>query len=120
MIKENFSELVIAVLLIGITFVFVNPYWMPMGLVSTALFVFAALFVAFVIFIWREKKGDERENHLRNIAGRIGYLVGALFLVIGIISETLAHMEVNKWLICTLIAMIVAKIFGFAWAKRKY
>lgn len=118
--RENLSELLIALFLVLIAFAFINPYWMPMGLMSTILCIFAGLFVAFVIFIWREKRGDEREVHLRNVAGRIGYLAGALILVLGIIFEALKNHEVNTWLITALIAMIVAKIFGFMWAKRKY
>ena len=118
--KENFSEILIAALLIVFAGLFINPYWMPRGLVSTLLIVFTGLFISFVIFIWREKRGDERENYLRNIAGRIGYLMSALVLVIGIIYEILAHQMVNKWLITALIVMIVAKTLGFMWAKRTY
>jgi len=118
--REHISELIIAVLLIIIAFLFINPYWMPAGLMLTVLVIFAVLFGAFVIFIWKEKKGDERETHLRNIAGRTGYLVGSLVLVVGIIFEILQHHMVNTWLIAALIAMIVAKIAGLVWAKRTY
>ncbi|PIR37983.1 MAG: hypothetical protein COV34_02755 [Candidatus Zambryskibacteria bacterium CG10_big_fil_rev_8_21_14_0_10_42_12] len=118
--RDNLSELLIALLLIVTAFIFVNPYWMPMGWIATILCIFGALFVAYVIFIWREKKGDEREIYLRNIAGRIGYLASAFVLVLGIIFEVLKHNMVNKWLIAALVAMIVAKILGFVWAKRKY
>lgn len=118
--KEFLSEIIVSILLVAVATAFINPYWMPMGIVSTLLFIFAGLFVAFVIFIWKEKRGDERETYLRNIAGRVGYLVGALFLVIGIICEIIKHNMVNGWLIATLVAMIVAKIVGLIWAKRKY
>lgn len=120
MMRDNISELCIALLLVAIACVFINPYWMPMGLVSTALLVFAVLFVAFVIFIWREKRGDEREVYLRNVAGRIGYLAGSSVLVLGIVNDILKHTMVNKWLIAALVAMIAAKIGGFVWAKRTY
>ncbi len=118
--KEYLSEIFIAVLLVLITFVFINPYWMPMGMLSTALLIFAGLFVAFTVFFWREKKGDEREIYLRNIAGRLGYLAGALVLVVGIICEIVKNNMVNKWIIGALIAMIVAKIAGFVWARKRY
>lgn len=118
--RDHISEIVITILLATIAFIFVNPYWMPMGLMSTVIFAFAGLFVAFVIFIWREKKGDEREIYLRNVAGRVGYLAGALVLVLGIIFEVLKNHMVNKWLIAALISMIIAKLLGFVWAKRKY
>jgi uncharacterized membrane protein YfcA len=82
--------------------------------VVVALIVFAL----FAIFIWREKARDEREALHTQQAGRVGFLIGAGVLVLGILYET--HQGIiDWWLLIALTAMIFGKWIS-AWYSQRY
>ena len=78
---------------------------------SFLLLGFAVVFSLFALFVWREQARDEREEQHRQVAGRIGFLVGAGLLVAGIIIQSLRH-SLDSWLLITLTGMIVGKLAG--------
>lgn len=76
---------------------------------STILSIFVLAAIIFAGFLWREHSGDEREERHRLTAGRIGFLAGIGFLVVGIIVQTV-HYTLDPWLVLTLAGMVVSKL----------
>ncbi|MEK7093783.1 MAG: hypothetical protein AAB903_00400, partial [Patescibacteria group bacterium] len=68
--KEIRGELIISLILIGLLFVIFNPWniIMPDMMIISILLCLVSLFSIFTIFIWREKRGDEREEFHRLFA----------------------------------------------------
>ena len=75
----------------------------------SVLLIVTAVFAGFVA---NEKVQDEREEKNRATAGRVGYLSGLLFLVIGIFVQTFTHQAVDPWLTITLVVMVIGKVFS--------
>ena len=114
------SEITVAVLLIILSCLLWNPYWMPMGFMLLTLVCFILLFGGFAVFVWREKGGDERDRLIRQVASRSAHLASALILAIGIAYEILTVHSVDKWLIIAFVVSILAKVGGYIYAKMKY
>ena len=117
LLQEIFVSLALIVLLV----LFLNPFgfWMPSALLMMMVLGLIVIFALFSGFIWKEQARDEREMLHRMLAGRIAYLVGAGILVLGIIVQSLRH-ELDSWLVFTLGAMILAKIIGIAYSRKKH
>jgi len=49
----------------------------------------------------------------------LGFIVGAGVLVVGIIVRSLEH-KLDFWLVITLTAMVLAKIVGLIYSRRKH
>ncbi|TSC71555.1 MAG: Uncharacterized protein G01um101470_550 [Parcubacteria group bacterium Gr01-1014_70] len=115
LLQEIFVSLVLVVLLV----LFLNPFgfWMPDALVMMMVLGLIVVFALFSGFIWKEQARDEREMLHRMLAGRIAYLVGTGMLVLGIIVQTVRH-DLDSWLVLTLGAMILAKIFGIIYSQK--
>lgn len=110
--KNNFSqEITIAIILIGLLFLLINPLhvWMPDMMVMTLTVVLAAIFGLFATVIWKESAHDERENLHRMHADRAGFLAGSALLTAGIIFQNSTH-SLDTWLVYTLGGMILIKI----------
>ena len=109
--NKNIKEISIAVILLVLLLVLLNPlhFWMP-SMMVLALLV-AALVAAgfFAAFILNEKAIDEREDVHRALAGRAAYLSGSAVLILGILVQSVSH-AVDPWLFIALVAMIVSKI----------
>ncbi len=121
--KSNpvFLELVPPLLLVTLLLLFLNPFdwWMPSVLVAVLLCVFLLIFSIFALFFLKERAEDERDNVHRMFSGRMGFFSGALVLVVGVIVQEWQG-RLDPWLVYTLIAMILGKIFGREYSKRKW
>ncbi len=114
--KESLVGLGLLVLL----FIIFNPWnlFMPGYLVLGFLIAAIVLYIAFATFLWREGRGDEREQFHRLFADRIAYLIGSALLLVAIVVEELAH-ALDPWLIAALAVMVIAKIAGLIYGKNK-
>lgn len=118
--KHYLPESIVAVLLIALSVLLYNPYWMPMGAVYATIICFVLVLGGFATFIWRERGGDEREALIRHVASRVAYLSGAIVLAVGIIVETLTAHAVDHWLIGAFIVIVLAKAVGYVYGKGRY
>ncbi|HEX7724541.1 MAG TPA: hypothetical protein VF438_02275 [Candidatus Paceibacterota bacterium] len=118
--KQYASEIGLAVIVIVIAALFWNPYWMPMGAVYVALICFGLVLGSYVVFIWRERGGDEREVLIRQVAGRIAYISAFSILALGIIWQALMNTTVDPWLVAAFILSVMAKTAGYIYGKDKY
>jgi uncharacterized membrane protein len=119
--KQLLGEVIISILLLILLALCSNPFgkiWMPSMLMSSALVLLIVVFTAFVIFVWKEKAHDEREEQHRLLAGRISFLCGAIVLVIGIVYQTY-HGHTDNWLLIALCAMVAAKLATQIYSQLK-
>ncbi len=119
--KQLFGESIISILLIILVVLCSNPFgkiWMPSMFMSSALMLLIVVFTAFVIFVWKEKARDEREEQHRLLAGRISFLSGAIVLVVGIVYQTY-HGHTDKWLLVALCTMVAAKLIAQIYSQLK-
>lgn len=119
--KNNFiAEIIIAVVLIALAVVLLNPthLFMPDMVVTGILIAMLVVFALFAAFVLRERAEDERAVLHRMLADRTGFLVGSAVLILGIIREAPAH-DVNVWLVTALVAMILAKLGARIYAEKK-
>ncbi len=119
--NKPFIEPVLAVLLILLAALCLQPLqttWMPTMASSFILVTLLAVFILFAVYIWKEEARDEREDQHRLTAGRNGFLVGAGLLVAGIILQTVRH-QLDSWLILTLVGMVVTKLITRWYYQRK-
>ena len=121
MIKDFLSEIVIAVVMVLLLFVLINPtnIFMTTAAEMTILVGLVLLFGLFTLFVWREKIQDERDAMLRMMADRIGFLAGSVALMAGIVIESLRH-QLSDWLLIALASMIIAKIIGIVYGKIRH
>lgn len=115
--KNNFTETLVTVALIGLAVLLLNPFhfWMPDMMVMGMLAVVLALFGVFASFVLRESVVDERESQHRTLAGRNAFLAGSGVLTLGVVVQGYTH-TVDPWLVVALIAMIVVKIATRVWS----
>ena len=119
--KNNLlQEILVAVVLVVLLVLFLNPFdfWMPTTILMTMVFILVVAFALFVSFVWRENGGDERDILHRMLAGRMAYIVGTSVLVLGIILQCFQH-NLDPWLVLALGAMILAKVGGRVFARLK-
>lgn len=83
-------------------------------LVVVALVVFGII----ILLFWRENPRDEREGYHRMFASRVSLILGSSVLILGIIQGLFAH-TLDPFLIYALAAIIIGKLFGFMYIKRK-
>lgn len=119
--KNNFVEGVIAFVLVVLLVFLANPFdlFMPSMMQMLAVALAGLLFILFAGFVWREQAEDEREELHRFLAARFAYLVGAGILMLAVLVQSFAHM-LDPWIILALIGMLIAKIVGRMYAKRRY
>lgn len=98
--------------LLVILFVLANPFgfWMPTESVYLGVVALAVVSVLFAGIVFRDSSKDEREESLRNISARSGYLAGILILTGGIIVTALMGHEENIWLIGALAGMVISRL----------
>ncbi len=109
--KNNFLEFVSALALIVLSVAVLNPTHagMPdMTLMALQVGVLA-VFCMLAVFVLRERAKDEREVSHRALAGRVAFLAGSAVLVLGIITEGMAH-AVDPWLVLALVVMVITKM----------
>ena len=120
--KDTQNEIIVAVVLIILILLFLNPFgfFMPDMLVYMMIAGVVVLFALFAGFVWKEKVRDEREQLHKMIAGRLAYLAGVGVLVLGIAVEGFTMAHVDPWLLFALLAMILGKIFGFFYSRSHH
>ena len=118
---NNTLSFVILGLLAVVLFTLVDPfmYWMPSVVQMGALTVSAALLIAWVAFVLREGKGDEREVQLRAHAGRAAYLSGVGVLTVALLVQGTQH-TIDPWVPLALIVMIGAKLAARFYGDRHF
>jgi len=119
--KNNFTEIIIAVCLIILSILLLNPFhfWMGDMLVMSILVTTLILFGIFASFILREKVSDERDEAHRSLAGRNAFLAGTIIIILGIIVQGYSH-SVDVWLVIALTIMIIVKIITRIWSDRNF
>ncbi len=118
--NQNIQETIISVVFIVLLFLFLNPFdfWMPGMLLYMMIAGLVVSFALFASFIWKERSRDEREQLHKMMAGRVGYLSGVAVLVLGVVVESITS-HVDPWLIAVLGAMIIGKIAGHIYGRRR-
>lgn len=108
-------------MLLLLLILFLNPlqFWMPDNFLMLLILLLLLVFAVFASFLWREAASDEREHVHRARAGRVGFLIGAGLLVVGIAVQAWQH-TVDVWLVITLGGMILGKISSLIYSKYNY
>ena len=117
---QDTKETLMAVLLLIILVCVINPghFWMPDMMTMSLSVLLLVVFGLFASFVWRERAGDEREQLHKLLAGHTAFLIGSGILSLGLLVQTFQH-AVDVWLAITLGAMILMKLGGMMWARRK-
>tara|TARA_B100000745_G_scaffold299783_1_gene251505 strand:+ start:20934 stop:21299 length:366 start_codon:yes stop_codon:yes gene_type:complete len=117
-IKEIGIAGLLAVLVALLTYA--NKAWMPD--MATMLFLLStvAVFGVFTVYVWKEQKGDEREQFIRTLGSRISFLATGSVLLVGITIETLTNYMPSPWLGIALVTLVIAKLVGQAYGNKKY
>ena len=120
--EDTQNEIVIAVVLIILVLLFLNPFglWMPDTIVYMMIAGVIVLFALFAGFVWKERVRDEREQLHKMIAGRIAYLAGMGVLVLGIAVQGFTSPHVDPWLLFALSAMILGNFFGLFYSRSRH
>lgn len=118
--KLLLSEGVLSITLIVLALLFLDPFMllMPTEMVYVLIAGVTVAFATFATFVWRERSEDERDEYHKMLAARLGYLLGAGVLLIGIIWQTLTYM-LDPWLVYVLLAMIFGKLLGRYYGTRE-
>jgi len=114
--KEIALSVILVVLLVVVFFpklIFMMPNAMHMVILASLVVVFGF----FSSLILHEDAHDEREGAHTMLAGRAGFLTGSILLLCGIVFQSLNHM-LDRWLVFTLVAMVVAKIVARMYSDR--
>lgn len=114
------KEYTLTILVIILGFFLLNPFDFFMSnmiyvICSGLLLVVGVFFVGVLI---SEKALDEREEKHRASAGRVGYLLGLLVALIGILVQSITDM-VDPWLVFVALSMVVGKLIARIY-KRKH
>ncbi len=114
------TELILSLILIIVLIVCLNPFGllMPPPMVMALILFLVIIFGVFSIFIWKERRGDERENYHKIISGHFAFLTGSTLLIIAIAYQELNH-ELDPWLVLILIGMVLAKLLSQFYSNKK-
>ncbi len=117
---QDTKETVMAVLLLVMLFLVINPgdVWMPNMLAMTLSVLLLIMFALFAIFVWREHATDEREQLHKLLVGRAAFLIGSGVITVGLLVESVLH-TLDPWLAIALGAMILTKLVGMIWVRKK-
>lgn len=86
-----------------------KAFVMPSAVQMLILTIALALIATFLVLLWRENPDDEREAANQAIASRSAYVVGAIVLIIALITQSLRH-EIDAAVPIALLAMIATKV----------
>lgn len=113
-------ELWLSLLLLLALFGLFDPFHLLMLSMHQMLLlcIVVVIFLCYIIFLFRERAQDEREEQHKYIGNRFGYLFSSSVLVIAIISEKLSHRSIG-WLLLVFASMVVGKLFGLLYAQYK-
>lgn len=115
------SEIVISLIMAVFLILLGNPFAMAMSdsMQMIVTFGLTLVFVLFASFVWKEQVADEREVMHRYIASRFAYLTATTLMTVGVIVKSLHH-EYDRWLIFTLLFVVLAKVIGLIYSKFKH
>ena len=90
-----------------------NPFelWMPSSLAYLSVVCLAVVAVLFAGLVYMEHPKDEREQVMRDSAGRLGYLVGVIILTAAVVISVISGDHANPWVIGALGAMVLSRLF---------
>ena len=73
--NNSIQEIIISIVLIILLILLLNPFylWMPNMMLITIVIGLVLVFSIFVVFIWREKVQDEREELHKLKSSRIAF-----------------------------------------------
>jgi hypothetical protein len=116
--KHISAEVILAAIFLALLFVLLNPWhiFMPTYVVMMIEAALLVVFAAFLIFIWRETGGDERDERHREFSDRLAFLVGAGILLAWVIVGEWRR-NLNPWVLFALACMVVAKTAGFVYTR---
>ena len=111
---KKYKSLLDIVLLLGlsvIAFLAVAPHAivMPSALQMLLLAIVLVLISGFLVFLWREQPGDERELHNQAMASRAAYMIGSVVLIIALVLQSLRH-DLDPAIPVAILAMIATKV----------
>ncbi len=113
------KDIIVPAALIILLALLLEPFgFMPSAMVMTILALIVAAFAVFSLFLWREKGEDEREEAHIHKADRLGFIFGALVLIVAVVAESIGHM-LSPWLVAALMAMLAAKAVGLVYQKSR-
>jgi len=118
--REHFKDLISIILLIGSSFLLINPFGIIMtDQLQMAILALASIVViTFLIFIWKEDPKDEREEAYLVVSSRISFFSVAIVLLVALVVQTLQHM-VDIWVTLALFTLLLSKIFSIIYLKNK-
>lgn len=109
--KDSRSTL-LALLIIILLFLLINPFNFYMATMMTMWFLLALFVVSgfFATYVWKEHSHDEREEELSAKASRSAFLLGTAVLLIGIVVEYVTMSDIDVWLTSAFGVMVISKI----------
>ena len=119
--RNNLSlQLLSSALCVLFALAFVNPfhYLMTDHAHMLILGLLAAAFGTLAVLILLEQGGDERELAHRALAGRVGFLIGAGLLLLGMVLQAF-HGGVDLWLVIALCGMVAGKAIARIYASER-
>ncbi|MBF8252499.1 MAG: hypothetical protein HW379_841 [Actinobacteria bacterium] len=87
-----------------------KSFVMPNSAQMLILTILLGFIATFLVLLWRENPGDEREAVNQASASRAAYVVGAVVLIIALIIQSLQH-TIDPAVPLALLAMISTKVF---------
>jgi cobalamin synthase len=87
-----------------------KSFVMPNSAQMLILTILLGFIATFLVLLWRENPGDEREAVNQASASRAAYVVGAVVLIIALIIQSLQH-KIDPAVPLALLAMISTKVF---------
>ena len=118
--SQHAKEFSLAVLLLIILLAVINPghIWMPNMLTMSLAVFLLFIFSLFTLFVLGERPADEREQLHKLLVSRSAFLIGGGLLSLGILVQSISH-NIDPWLVYILGAMILTKVIGMIWARKK-
>lgn len=116
------KEITISIILILLGVLFLDPFmlWMPAPLLYAVSAVFIILFAVFLVFVWRERARDEREQLHAMMSARIGYLMGIAAIAGMVLVQVFVYHHADPWFVVALFIMVLGKIAGMLYSKARY
>jgi len=119
--KQNkyLLEIIFSVILVIALMLCLNPFnlFMPAPIVKLLVVALLLVFGLFSVYVWKERKGDERESFHKILSGHFAFLTGSVILVIGIAVQEL-NGKLDPWLVIALVGMIIAKVISHIYSDK--
>jgi cbb3-type cytochrome oxidase cytochrome c subunit len=115
------ADVIVSLLLLAVlaVVVLVEDLLMPMSNLMVAMLGLIVVFIAFAVFVFKERAADEREHQHMMLAGRASFLAGAAVLVAGVVIQSFRH-DVDPWLVYALAVMVLAKLITRIYENRRH